>query len=305
MEFQDVIIVGLAIAALALSIISIVFGIIFFRMQMQQARSMMKDTSDFTQQMNALLNEIRINQNVTGQQIKDQYDKLLDAALQGSGSSINVAATSAVQVEELNKRLDSLEEAVTGLKEPEKVEVQIRDLRRSMEALNTTVRQLATHVTEEERERPRPKVRFEKFSERARRVLTLALEEARHFNHNYIGTEHILLGLVREHEGVGHRALIKLGVSMSKVRAAVEFIIGRGEEPSTGEIGLTPRAKRVIELAVDEAENLGHSYVGTEHLLLGLLREGEGIAAGVLESFGVTLEKARAEVVKLLSETTA
>ncbi len=145
--------------------------------------------------------------------------------------------------------------------------------------------------------------RFEKFSERARRVLTLAQEEAQRFNHNYIGTEHILLGLVREGEGVAARVLANLGVELSKVRAAVEFIIGRGERPITGEIGLTPRAKRVIELAVDEARRLNHNYIGTEHLLLGLLREGEGVAAGVLESLGVSLEKVRTEVTRILSQT--
>ena len=137
--------------------------------------------------------------------------------------------------------------------------------------------------------------RFEKFSERARRVLSLAQEEAQRFNHNYIGTEHILLGLVRETEGVAARVLLNLNVELVKVRSAVEFIIGRGERPTPGEIGLTPRAKKVIELAVDEARRLNHHYIGTEHLLIGLMREGEGVAAGVLESLGVGLEKVREE----------
>ena len=137
--------------------------------------------------------------------------------------------------------------------------------------------------------------RFEKFSERARRVLSLAQEEAQRFNHNYIGTEHILLGLVRETEGVAARVLSNLNVELVKVRSAVEFIIGRGERPTPGEIGLTPRAKKVIELAVDEARRLNHHYIGTEHLLIGLMREGEGVAAGVLESLGVSLEKVREE----------
>ena len=147
--------------------------------------------------------------------------------------------------------------------------------------------------------------RFEKFSERARRVLSLAQEEAQRFNHNYIGTEHILLGLVRESEGVAARVLSNLGVELTKVRSAVEFIIGRGERPAPGEIGLTPRAKKVIELAVDEARRLNHHYIGTEHLLIGLMREGEGVAAGVLESLGVTLDKIRAETSRLLSQSTA
>ena len=142
--------------------------------------------------------------------------------------------------------------------------------------------------------------RFEKFSERARRVLSLAQEEAQHFNHNYIGTEHILLGLVRETEGVAARVLSNLNVELVKVRSAVEFIIGRGERPTPGEIGLTPRAKKVIELAVDEARRLNHHYIGTEHLLIGLMREGEGVAAGVLESLGVSLEKVRDETGRII-----
>ena len=147
--------------------------------------------------------------------------------------------------------------------------------------------------------------RFEKFSERARRVLSLAQEEAQRFNHNYIGTEHILLGLVRETEGVAARVLSGLAVDLSKVRSAVEFIIGRGEKPPQGEIGLTPRAKKVVELAVDEARRMNHTYIGTEHLLIGLMREGEGVAAGVLESLGVTLDKVRAETHRVLSHSSS
>ncbi|MEC9321219.1 MAG: Clp protease N-terminal domain-containing protein, partial [Chloroflexota bacterium] len=144
--------------------------------------------------------------------------------------------------------------------------------------------------------------RFEKFSERARRVLSLAQEEAQRFNHNYIGTEHILLGLVRETDGTAAKVLASLAIELSKVRSAVEFIIGKGETAASGEIGLTPRAKKVIELAVDEARRLNHHYIGTEHLLIGLMREGEGVAAGVLESLGVTLDKVRGETSSVLSK---
>ncbi|MFA4837240.1 MAG: Clp protease N-terminal domain-containing protein, partial [Dehalococcoidia bacterium] len=115
--------------------------------------------------------------------------------------------------------------------------------------------------------------RFDKFTERARKVLALAQEEAQRFNHNYISTEHILLGIVSEGTGVATKVLGNLGVELPKIRTAVEFIIGRGESKSQGEVGLTPRAKKVIELAVDEARHLNHNYIGTEHLLLGLLRE--------------------------------
>jgi excisionase family DNA binding protein len=144
--------------------------------------------------------------------------------------------------------------------------------------------------------------RFDRFTDQARRVLNLSQEEAQRFHHNYIGTEHLLLGLIREGEGVGGQVLANLGVELNKVRSAVESIIGRGDRIVLGEIGLTPRAKKVIELAVDEARRLNHHYIGTEHLLLGLLREGEGIAAGVLEKLGVTLERARTEMLQILSK---
>ena len=143
--------------------------------------------------------------------------------------------------------------------------------------------------------------RLDKFTERAKKVLVYAQDEATRFNHNYIGTEHLLLGLLREGEGIAARVLSNLGVELNKVRSAVEFIIGRGERMVVGDINLTPRAKRVIELAVEEARRLGHNYIGTEHLLLGLVREGEGIAAGVLESLGVNLEKVRAQAVQVVS----
>jgi ATP-dependent Clp protease ATP-binding subunit ClpC len=145
--------------------------------------------------------------------------------------------------------------------------------------------------------------RFEKFSERARRALTRAQEEAQRFGHNYIDTEHILLGLVAEEDSVASKVLANLGVLPNKIRAAVEFVVGRGERSAIGEVGLTPRAKRVIELAVDEARRLNHSYIGTEHLLLGLLRDREGAAVGVLESFGVTFDKAQAEINTVLSQS--
>ena len=143
---------------------------------------------------------------------------------------------------------------------------------------------------------------YDKYTERAKQVLALAREEANRFNHNYIGTEHLLLGLVREGEGIAAKVLYDMGVDLTKVRSAVEFIIGRGERVNVGEISLTPRAKKVIELGHEEARRLGHNYIGTEHLLLGLVREGEGIAAGVLESLGVSLEKVRQRVIQAVSQ---
>ena len=144
--------------------------------------------------------------------------------------------------------------------------------------------------------------RFDRFTDRARRVLTLAQDEAQRFDHGYIGTEHILLGLLREGDGVAAQVLLNMNVELAKVRTAVEFVIGRGDQLVAGEVGLTPRAKRVIELSIDEARRMGHDYIGTEHLLLGLVREGEGVAAGVLESLGVNLDKVRHEVIRVLAE---
>ena len=143
--------------------------------------------------------------------------------------------------------------------------------------------------------------RFNKFTDRARKVLTLAQDEAQRFNHNYIGTEHFLLGLVREEEGVAATVLRNMNIELAKVRTAVEFIIGHGNQAVVGEVGLTPRAKRVIELAIDESRGLGHNYIGTEHLLLGLVREGEGIGAGVLVSLGVDPDRVRHEVIRVLN----
>lgn len=146
--------------------------------------------------------------------------------------------------------------------------------------------------------------RFDKFTERARKVLSLAQEEAQHFNHNYIGTEHLLLGLVREGEGVAAKVLTNMGVELNAVRGKIETIIGRGDRIVLGEVGLTPRAKKVVELAVDEARRLNHHYIGTEYLLLGLVREGDGIAANALQSMGVDLEKVRVETIQVLSQLT-
>jgi adenylosuccinate lyase len=144
---------------------------------------------------------------------------------------------------------------------------------------------------------------FDRFDDRAKRVFALAQDEAVRLKHNYIGTEHLLLGLVREGEGVAARVLDSLGVEFSRVRTAVESIIGRGDATtSPSVITLSPRTKKVVELALDEARKLGHSHVGTEHVLLGLLREGEGIAGGVLESLGVSLEKVRHEVIATLGQ---
>ena len=142
---------------------------------------------------------------------------------------------------------------------------------------------------------------FERFTDRARRVVVLAQEEARMLNHNYIGTEHILLGLIHEGEGVAAKGLEALGISLEGVRAQVEEIIGQGQQAPSGHIPFTPRAKKVLELSLREALQLGHNYIGTEHILLGLIREGEGVAAQVLVKLGADLNRVRQQVIQLLS----
>src|ERR1051326_8547956 len=143
---------------------------------------------------------------------------------------------------------------------------------------------------------------FERFTDRARRVVVLAQEEARMLNHNYIGTEHILLGLIHEGEGVAAKALESLGISLEAVRHQVEEIIGQGGSSPSGHIPFTPRAKKVLELSLREALQLGHNYIGTEHILLGLIHEGEGVAAKALESLNISLEAVRQQVEEIIGQ---
>jgi len=146
--------------------------------------------------------------------------------------------------------------------------------------------------------------RFDKFTERARKVLSLAQEEAQRFQHNYIGTEHLLLVLLHENKGVAVEVLGNLEIDTNEIRETIEAIIDKGDRILLDEIGFTPRSKKVIELAKDEAQSMKHHYVGIEHLLLGIVREGEGIAAGVLEQMGVTMERVRTETIKVLKNDT-
>ena len=141
---------------------------------------------------------------------------------------------------------------------------------------------------------------FERFTERARQVVVLAQDEARALKHNYIGTEHILLGLLREEEGLAARVLESLDITVEEVRAQVARIVGQGDEVTTGQIPFTPRAKKVLELALREALSLGHNYIGTEHILLGLVRENEGVAARILLDFDADADEIRNEIIRML-----
>jgi ATP-dependent Clp protease ATP-binding subunit ClpC len=142
---------------------------------------------------------------------------------------------------------------------------------------------------------------FERFTERARQVVVLAQAEAKAFKHNYIGTEHLLLGLLREEEGLAARVLESLDIELDEVRAQVVRIVGEGDEVVAGQIPFTPRAKKILEWSLREALELGHNYIGTEHVLLGLMRENEGVAVEVLNGFDADAEKVRGEILRLLS----
>jgi ATP-dependent Clp protease ATP-binding subunit ClpC len=146
---------------------------------------------------------------------------------------------------------------------------------------------------------------FERFTERARQVVVLAQAEAKAFKHNYIGTEHLLLGLLREEEGLAARVLDSLDVELDEVRAQVVRIVGEGDEVVAGQIPFTPRAKKILEWSLREALELGHNYIGTEHVLLGLVRENEGVAVEVLNGFGADAEKVRGEILRMLSPARA
>jgi hypothetical protein len=146
----------------------------------------------------------------------------------------------------------------------------------------------------------RRRAMFERFTDRGRRVVVLAQDEARRLDHNYIGTEHLLLGLIREGEGVAARALESLRVGLDAAREQVEEIIGRGQQAPTGHIPFTPRAKKVLELSLVESQQLGENYIGPEHILLGLIREGDGVAAQVLVNLGADLNRVRQQVIQLL-----
>ena len=142
---------------------------------------------------------------------------------------------------------------------------------------------------------------FERFTERAREVVVLAQDEARALKHNYIGTEHLLLGLLREEEGLAARVLESLDITIEEVRAQVERLVGRGDEVTSGQIPFTPRAKKVLELSLREAMSLGHNYIGTEHILLGVVRENQGVAARILLEFDVDAEMVRNALLRMLS----
>ena len=188
-----------------------------------------------------------------------------------------------------------------GLKGPEPSAVD-RRIKVVKEVVKGSLERWGSGVPMHIREQMSKSGRFDKFTERAKRVLVLAQEEARRMEHNYVGTEHILLGLIAEGNGVGAKILGDLDIGLDQARQAVEFVVGRGDKSRNAEISLTPRAKRVIDLSIQEARTLGHNFVGTEHLLIGLVAEGEGVAAGILEQMGATADRVRSAVIAAVGQ---
>jgi len=292
MQLQDAVVLGLSLAALILSVMAIVFEIVFFTIQTRQASNITKDTASVTNEMKILLNDIRTAQSTTGQQVWDQYGKLLDAAIINKRDPAEVAAGSALQMEELNKKFQTLESSIKGTRDSEGLMNQTAALGKSIEVIKKSLQQLVSGVaTEDIRGGQRASSsRYERFSDNARQVLTVSQSEAEDLRHNFVGPEHILLALTRTADCRAHHIMVDLGLDIKALEKTVKFVLGSKSGAKSNEVGLTRSAKEVIERAVDESRKLGDGYIGTEHLLLGIIDE-RGVAANLLEKLGVTREK--------------
>lgn len=294
MNTLDIIVICLAVFALAVSIISIALNIVFFRMQVDLANKTMKDSSSLAEETKIVLNEIRISQDITGKQVKDQYDKLLDAAIQ-TPSKKDYAASSAKEIQEVNERLSSLEQTVDKGSSVAKLKEEIEELKTSFTNLNRSMRTMISGAAESSRVQTRTS-RFERFSQNARRSLTISQQEAIKLKSGSIGVEHLLLGLFSDERFRAYKIISSLKVDIGKIIKSIEYILPQGLEIKEG-IGLTPQAKTVIDLALDESRQLEAGYVGTEHLLLGILSE-QGTVAALLNEYGITKEKTREKILK-------
>jgi len=286
MDILDIIVICLAVFALAVSIISVIFNIVFFRMQIDLANKTMKDSNSLAEETKTVLNEIRISQDITGKQVKDQYDKLLDAAIRNPDKKD--AASSAKEIQEVNERLISLEQTIEKGSSGDKLKKEIEELKTSFANLNRSVRTIVSGATESSRVRTSPS-RFEKFSQNARRSLTISQEQAKMLKSEFIDVGHLLLGVFGDEKFRAYKIISSLEVDIGKIRETIKYILP--QEPKIKEdIGLTTEGKRVIELAIDESRRLEAGYVGTEHILLGVLSE-QGVISALLNEYGITREK--------------
>lgn len=292
MNILDILVICLAVFALAVSIISVVFNIVFFRMQIDLANKTMKDSNSLAEETKTVLNEIRVSQDITGKQVKDQYDKLLDAAIK-SPDKKDYAASSAKEIQEVNERLISLEQTIEKGSSGDKLKEEIEELKTSFANLNRSVRTIISGTTESARVRTSPS-RFEKFSQNARRSLTMSQEEAKRLKSESIDVAHFLLGLFSDEKFRAYKIVSSLKVDIGKIRKSIEYILPQGLEIKE-ELGLTTEAKRVIEMAIDESRQLKAGYVGTEHILLGILSV-QGTVAALLNEYGVTRETTREKI---------
>lgn len=294
MDILDIIVICLAVFALAVSIISVAFNIVFFRMQINLTNKIMKDSTTLQEETKTILNEIRITQDITGKQVKDQYDKLLDAAIQTSGKK-DYAASSAKEIQEVNERLKSLEQTVDEGSSADKLKEEIEELKASFSNLNRSMRTILSSTTKWSPVRTKPS-RFEKFSENARRSLNISQQEAKRLKSASIDVVHLLLGLLHDEKFRAYKIISSLKVDIGKIRESLEYFSPEDSEIKE-EIGLTPQAKRVIEFAIHESRQLEAGYIGTEHILLGILSE-KGTVAAVLNEYGITREKTREKIIK-------
>jgi hypothetical protein len=295
MEAIDLIVICLAVTALAISLMTIIFDCIFFRVHLNMARTSIKDSSEIAAEMKTILNEIRITQNITGQQVKDQYDKLLDAAIHGSGNPISEAAISAVALQKLTERVNSLEESVVKVKSTEQVQAEVRDIKETVANLSRALGRFASGVVSEQ-QRP-SQSRFETFTQEARKSLAISQEIAQIHHNKFIDVEHILLSVLHKKGFTARKLIDTLGVSIHKIVEAITLLIPTTAEEET-DIRLAPRAKEAIEFAIDESRKLKSKHIGTEHLLMGVILV-KGASSEVLKQYGINIENVRDAALKL------
>jgi hypothetical protein len=286
MDIKDVIVVCLAVAALAISIITIIFDIIFFRLQMNIARTTMKDDLQIVEQIKTLLNEIKINQNVTGQQVKDQYDKLLDAAIHGNVNTSSEAASSAVALQQLNERIITLEKSLVKIKSSEQMNSEVANIKESLTNLNKIVGRFASGLAvEEKRSLQSPLGRFSQDA-------AFALMDARHIATSYhseeIEVEHLLLAILNNRNNRASKAILSLNVNIDNIIEATKVLIPKGSNIGEAE-ELSEGVKKVISLTLEEERKFQLKLVDTEYLLLGIILQ-NGAPSSVLKSYGLNVD---------------
>jgi hypothetical protein len=295
MDSINIIVICLAVAALAISVLTIIVDIAFFRIQVNMARTTMRDSREMADETKSILNEIRISQNITGQQVKDQYDKLLEAAIHGSSNPVSEAATSAVALQELKERVTSLAKSISQMQTSDQVNNEVKEIKQTIANLSNVIARFASGVVVEQKREGVS--RFERFTEEARKALTISQELAITYHSSNIDIEHILLATLKEKTFRASKVINSMGVSIEKVVEAVSILIPR-ESGERREMNLSKRAKDLIDLAMNEAYRLNSKWIGTEHLLMGCLLVG-GATSEVLSQYGINIERIRTAALQI------